>query len=191
MPRICTVPTEVIIEALRRNIDSLKDSEGNIFGPTFEIWKNIAEKLGTSSKNVYTFMKLNRHNVWEQIGMPEEISGTVEWTAGESAGDVSIEEVSEEEGSSESVVGNEKMASGFYITLSPDEWNSIKPHEKIYRRSDGKAKRRRYLALKAREWTRILSKKLWDVGHEPGYTSNVRRLFVSEKIMGSSRFETK
>ncbi len=80
MPRKCAVPSEVIIDALRRNIDSLKDSEGNIFGPTFEIWKNIAEKLGTSSKNVY------------QI---------------------------------------------------------------------------------------------------PGYTSNVRRLFVSEKIMGSSRFETK
>src|SRR5277367_6592843 len=80
MPRLPTVRPETAIACLKKHKHEII-SGGKIAVPTNEIWTTIAKEISgddesstsrINPKTLYTLVRNNRYNVWEEIGYSED-----------------------------------------------------------------------------------------------------------------------
>jgi len=118
MPRKMKVEFDKVIEAIKKYENTIFQG-GNIVGPTHPIWSEIQNNLNReiSTKSLYTIVKCDRNDILNKLNIKS--SGHV---SQELVSDCNTENESDDNEDIENIV--------FKITLSKEEWNSIKCKKK-------------------------------------------------------------
>jgi hypothetical protein len=152
MPRNLKFDIDDLISIILSNKSNLINLKNGINPPASDCWNNISKELNyvISSKYIYTIVKLNRYSVRDKL------LGDFD-----SATKLTINKIIDDEDSdvfsSDHQSENEDNILNFNITLSEEEWDSIKkPTETLYKRLDKKYPVRVYHTLKSHIWTPLI-----------------------------------
>ena len=118
------------------------------------VWKQLSDLLRgeMSPKNMYTFVKLNRHNCWETLEIKNEESEEPDCT------DTEPEYISDDP-------DENPHNTDFQMTISYDEWATVWKEEVEYSNTSGQT--RQYTILKRGTWTHLLNQKIWESTKSP------------------------
>ena len=124
MPRPSAWDKEEVINVLKAAKHSVVTEHG-IAGPTNTVWKQLSDLLRgeMSPKNMYTFVKLNRH-CWETLEIKNEESEEPDCT------DTEPEYISDDP-------DENPHNTDFQMTISYDEWATVWKEEVEYSNTSG------------------------------------------------------
>ena len=153
MPRPSAWDKEEVINVLKAAKHSVVTEHG-IAGPTNTVWKQLSDLLRgeMSPKNMYTFVKLNRHNCWETLEIKNEESEEPDCT------DTEPEYISDDP-------DENPHNTDFQMTISYDEWATVWKEEVEYSNTNGQT--RQYTILKRGTWTHLLNQNIWESTKSP------------------------
>ena len=139
MPRIPSCGHDEVTQIILAAKDHILHGQ-DIVPPSDAIWTNLSEKLGgrMTPKAVYTFTKMNRHDIGEKLGLQ-------------------IDEHPEEFPSSDDFHSDTIV---LQLQIHFQEWKEQFLEEALYQCSETQSNERRYSILKP-SWTRLLSEKIW------------------------------
>ena len=115
--------------------------ERDIAWPSHKIWTDLSKQLGgrISAKALYTFVKMDRHNIQEKLGLTNEAH----------------------EESQTSDVDLDSTTIGFQLTIPFQEWTEQFVEETVYKSTEAQSNERHYTILKRGSWTHTLNQKIW------------------------------
>lgn len=150
MPRKMKVPFIEIVEAIKKYEETIFQGH-NIVGPTHPIWSEVQNNLNgeISSKSLYTIVKCDRNDILSKLNINNP--------RGPSSEEVDGDNITENECSDSENIDNIE----FKITLSKEEWNSLKC-EKKYHEQNSQYLTRFYKVLSPGSWTDIVHSHFWD-----------------------------
>lgn len=149
MPRPPACTNHEIVHALSEAKDRIYNGHF-IEGPTHPVWNDLREQLQMkmSSKSIYTYVKLNRHNCWETIGLKINDSNSTDQEH--------INEDIEEDNNDTRQTENLH----FKLDIPIEDWRTQWTEEVEY--NDKERHVRNYTILKRGAWCNALNDKIWD-----------------------------
>lgn len=150
MPKKSLVPQTAIIEVLCASKNTVIRN-GNIATPSDGIWAELSKQLGEklTPKALYTFVKLNRHNILATLGYNNE-KNMSETDSSES--DTPFDQ-------SMSTLQN-KGNKTFNVELPFEQWMHMIPERVTYKKD--MFRKRAYTILKRGTWTHIVNQGIWN-----------------------------
>lgn len=144
MPKKAAVDKDAILEVLCSSKEAILKN-GNIATPNASVWTELSEHLENkiSAKALYTFVKLNRHNVWSVLGFsdPETNDDTDSETGSLSPG--------------------LKASDAFQLEIPFEKWKEFVPENIEYKDKYSPTQKRDYTVLKPGSWTHIVNDQIW------------------------------
>lgn len=149
MPKKSVVDKIAVFEVLRASKEAVIKN-GKVSTPSDDIWQNLCKQLGEkmTPKALYTFVKLNRHNVWAALDYSDEERLT---DTDSSDNDNDFEQ-------SSSPFQN-KDCKTFNVELPFEQWIHMIPHKVTYKKNT--FKKREYTILKPGTWTHVVNQGIW------------------------------
>lgn len=114
-----------------------------------KVWTELSQQLGgkMSPKCFYTFVKLNRHNCWQILG---------------------IEADEDRESPNDDSHSTQKTCDiNFELTIPYQEWTEIWQEEAVYKDRSAPSNERSYTILKRGNWSHVLNEKIWNMTKLP------------------------
>ncbi|KAF5904350.1 NOF-FB transposable element, partial [Clarias magur] len=144
MPKKAAVEKDAILKVLCSSKEAILIN-GNIATPAANVWTELSEQLEykISAKALYTFDKLNRHNVWSVIGFSDP--KTNEDTDSET----------------DSLSPGLKVSHAFQLEVPFEKWKEFVPEDIQYKDKYSPTQKREYTVLKPGSWTHIVNDQIW------------------------------
>lgn len=150
MPKKPAVDRDSIFTVLCSAKDAIVQN-GNITTPNQSIWTQLSKQLDNkiTAKALYTFVKLNRHNIWTALGCTHESDHE---TSGSS------DDADFEPGS---LSPRAKDSWSFELKVPFQKWIEFMPETVNYKAKFCKTPKREYTILKPGMWTHVIHHQIW------------------------------
>lgn len=151
MPRPSSCDKDALTKVILAARDAIVGGQ-DITHPSGRIWTDRSKQLGgkMSPKGLYTYVKMNRHNIWEQLGLTNAEEAHEE----SDNSDLDLDSPPETHNSTE-----------FELTIPYDEWTQKFLDEAVYK--DTQSHERSYTVFRRGMWTHALNKKIWETIKSP------------------------
>lgn len=152
MLRKLKVPLDEVIEAIKKCKDIIFQDD-KIVGPTHPIWSEIENNLKgeISKKFLYTIVKCDRYDILNKLNIKLREHDSEQ-----------LIDDSNNSNTDNEYNGNDDIEKiDFKITLSKEEWNSLKS-EKKYKEQNSQYLIRFYKVLNSGSWTDIVHSHFWE-----------------------------
>lgn len=122
---------------------------GKIATPAAPVWKELSQQLENkmSAKALYTFVKLNRHNIWSALEITDQESN--------------LESNSEGELDSRCISPGQENCQAFELEVPFEDWVKFIPEKVKYNDKFSPSQKREYTILKPGTWTHIINDLVW------------------------------
>ncbi len=156
MPKKPAVDRDCIFTVLCSSKEAIVKN-GNIATPNQSIWTELSKQLENkiTAKALYTFVKLNRHNIWTALGFTHESDNE---TSGSS------DDTDFEPGS---LSPRPKDCWTFDLEVPFQKWIECMPETVQYKNKISKTQKREYSILKPGIWTHVINHHIWQEVKSP------------------------
>lgn len=170
MPKKKYLEPDRIIDAIIAAKSEIVSENGFIQPPSNLVWFRIAQILEGkyNPKSIYILVKTNKYNLLEKLGLRKEddnqnnLSTVIETYDETTKDEITIDaELKSSDSSSISSNKSESPELKFTITLTPSEWDEIRPNDVWYKCSDGKRSSRKYKIFSPNRWTPIIAENFY------------------------------
>ncbi len=157
MPKKPAVDRDCIFTVLCSTKEAIVKN-GNIATPNQSIWTELSKELENkiTAKALYTFVKLNRHNIWTALGFTHESDNETSGSS-DDTGDF-------EPGS---LSPRPKDCWTFDLEVPFQEWIEFMPETVQYKNKISKTQKREYTILKPGIWTHVINHHIWQEVKSP------------------------
>lgn len=144
MPRKPSVDKVSIFAVLCNSKEAIVQN-GKIATPAASVWKELSQQLEDkmSAKALYTFVKLNRHNIWSALEISDQESN------------------SEGELDSHCISPGQENCQAFELEVPFEDWVKFIPEKVEYNDKFSPTQKREYTILKPGTWTHIINDLIW------------------------------
>lgn len=162
MPRKPSCESDDIIKVISAAKEQIIIGQ-NIAVPSKKVWADLSQQLDNkvSAKNLYTFVKTNRHNIWQILELCAINTNVQDQDPNPDSSQESSADLHSPESKADTHQQRQCYDVEFEVSLSHQRWTEIWPEKVAYNDKSLNACKREYTILKRGAWTHVLYEEIW------------------------------